>query len=309
MSSEFSTTVHGKWIVAGEHSVLRGFPALAFPVYGKSLTLRWTDSETFSPHFAGERGAEFQLLFAGVFDRSLELLGRGRDLSLRRGIFSVESSLPVGAGLGASAALSVAVGRWFVFRGAIEESDLFDFCRNLEDMFHGESSGVDVAVAIENRGLRFERGGPVEKRMQGFDPSWQPLWYISYSGSRGITSECVSKVKAWLALEPNEGLKTDQKMSLAVKKAEQSLRALAENEFRIEERFENLRAAINEAGECFATWGLSDGSMGSHLEWLTSQGAVAVKPTGSGGGGYALSLWRHRPQPEIESQLIPVFKV
>ncbi|MGC8107782.1 hypothetical protein, partial [Salmonella enterica] len=69
----------------------------------------------------------------------------------------VESTLPVGAGLGASAALSVAVGRWFVSRNAIEETKLFEFCRELENLFHGESSGVDVAVAIESRGLHFER--------------------------------------------------------------------------------------------------------------------------------------------------------
>lgn len=309
MSSEFSTTVHGKWIVAGEHAVLRGSPALAFPVYGKSLTLRWSDADEFSPHFAGERGPEFQLLFTGVFDRSLELLGRSGDLTLRRGVFTVESSLPVGAGLGASAALSVAVGRWFAFRGAIAEPQLFDFCRNLEDLFHGESSGVDVAVALENRGLHFERGALEEKRMQGFDPTWQPLWYISYSGSRGITSECVAKVKSWLASNPIEGLATDQKMAAAVRRAEESLRANGRSEDQIRARFESLRQAIAEAGECFQTWGLSDGNMGRHLDWLKSQGAVAVKPTGSGGGGYALSLWQTRPEPDAESQLVPVFKV
>lgn len=308
MGLEFSTTVHGKWIVAGEHSVLRGFPALAFPVYGKSLTLRWRDTDTFSSHFAGERGPEFQLLFAGVFDRALELLGRSGDLFLRRGGFSVESTLPVGAGLGASAALSVAVGRWFVFRGAIEEAKLFEFCRNLEDLFHGESSGVDVAVALENRGLHFERGISGEKQMKAFDPSWQPLWYISYSGTRGITSECVAKVKERLAAKPTEGLEIDRRMARAVAQAEEALTAHGSSDQEVQARFEKLKLAIEEAGACFSAWGLSDGSMGNHLSWLTSNGAEAVKPTGSGGGGYALSLWRTEPPHEVSSQLIPVFR-
>ena len=305
MSSTFSTRVHGKWIVAGEHSVLRGSPALAFPVYGKYLELKWTDGAAFSSRFAGERGSEFQLLFAGVFDRALEILGRSADVELRRGCFEVESTLPVGAGLGASAALSVAVGRWFVSRAAIGESSLFDFCRQLEDLFHGESSGVDVAVAIESRGLHFEREGLPENRMRGFDTAWQPCWYISYSGARGITSECVSLVKSFISKDPARGAELDHKMAAAVELAENSLR---DSEHASQTRFENLRLAIEMAGECFLEWGLAEGEIGRHLSWLRESGAIAVKPTGSGGGGYALSLWRERPRPEIENQLIAVFR-
>lgn len=33
MFCDFETTTHGKWILAGEHAVLRGFSALVFPVY------------------------------------------------------------------------------------------------------------------------------------------------------------------------------------------------------------------------------------------------------------------------------------
>lgn len=285
--------------------MLRGAPALAFPVYGKFLELNWADAEVFSSRFLGERGAEFQLLFTGVFDRALELLGRTGDASIRRGCFEVESTLPVGAGLGASAALSVAVGRWFINRGAIEADQLFDFCRELENLFHGESSGVDVAVAIESRGLHFERRGSPIDRMRSFDPVWQPFWYISYSGSRGITSECVAKVKEFILLNPVRGDELDQQMTEAVKLAEVSLR---DREAQGDVRFENLRRAIEMAGACFTEWGLADREIGRHLQWLRNSGAAAVKPTGSGGGGYALSLWRERPQPEIENRLISVFR-
>jgi mevalonate kinase len=309
-SPGFSTRVHGKWIVAGEHAVLRGAPALAFPVYGKFLELKWTDGGAFTSSFFGESGAEFQLLFTGVFDRALEILGRRGDVSLRRGSFEVESSLPVGAGLGASAALSVAVGRWFVSRGAIQEPALFEFCRELENLFHGESSGVDVAVAIESRGLHFQRMGSPQDRMRGFDPAWQPCWYISYSGARGITSECVSKVKQFISENPLRGAAVDGKMAESVRIAERSLRddSNVNSSGISESRIENLRVAIEMAAECFAEWGLSDGEIGRHMAWLRECGAIAVKPTGSGGGGFALSLWRERPRPEIESQLISVFR-
>ncbi len=297
----FSVRVHGKWILAGEHSVLRGAPAVAFPVYGKYLELKWHDDLVFSSGFGGERGQEFQILFAGVFDRALEILKRPGDPILRRGRFEVESTLPVGAGLGASAALSVAVGRWFVFRGAILESALFEFSRELENLFHGESSGVDVAVAIESRGLHFER----EAGLRGFDPAWQPCWYISYSGARGVTSECVSAVKALINAHPVMGREIDLQMTEAVKLAEKTLCDVSSSkEFRLAE----LSKAIQSASDCFSKWGLSGGELGRHMAWLREQGAIAVKPTGSGGGGYALSLWRERPSPEIENQLISVFR-
>lgn len=41
MSYDFQTTTHGKWILAGEHTVLRGHGALVFPILGKKLTLSY----------------------------------------------------------------------------------------------------------------------------------------------------------------------------------------------------------------------------------------------------------------------------
>ncbi len=307
-SSDFSVKVHGKWILAGEHSVLRGCQAIAFPVYGKYLALTWSEEGTFSSSFGGDRGQEFQLLFSGVFDRALEILNRPGDLSLKRGHFHVDSTLPVGAGLGASAALAVAVGRWFVSQGAISEIRLFEFCREIENLFHGESSGVDVAVAIESRGLLFSRQGG----FTAFDPEWQPNWYISYSGARGITSECVTKVKELIARDADRGEKLDLRMRQAVSLAHESLVQKAQkagSPDSFHDRFEKLASAIKLSASCFEGWGLSDGELGRHLAWLSNSGAAAVKPTGSGGGGFALSLWRERPAIEIESKLIPVFKL
>lgn len=302
----FQARVHGKWILSGEHAVLRGSPAIAFPVYGKYLELTWSDSESFSASFSGSSGAEFQLLFSGVFDRALEILGRKDDRKLKRGEFRIESTLPVGAGLGASAALAVAMGRWFVSQGVVSEEKLFWFCRELENLFHGESSGVDVAVAIEARGLYFSRGsvdGGSERIMRGFDPLWQPRWYISYSGSRGLTSECVSQVKTMLAVNPERGAKIDAQMRDSVFLAEKALTVKMSEA----DRLVLLTRAIDLGCACFEEWDLVRGELGRHLAWLKENGALAVKPTGSGGGGYALSLWEKSPPREIEPQLIPVF--
>ena len=72
--------------------------------------------------------------------------------------------------------------------------------------------------------------------------------------------------------------------------------------------FEMLSQAIHQARGCFERWGLASGEMGNHIQWLFSQGAYAVKPTGSGDGGYVLSLWRKPPPQSMMNSLTAVFR-
>lgn len=288
------TTVYGKWILAGEHAVLRGSPALVFPVYGKCAKLEFRSEENdLSVEFAGEHGDELRLLFWGVMEKALEMTGRSRPRL--QGRFRIENSIPVGAGLGASAALCVGVGRWFAWRGWVAESELPEFCRQLENLFHGESSGVDIAVALSGRGLSYVRGGD----LRAIEPRWQPRWYLSYSGKRGVTSECVAKVKNLWSRDEALGRQIDLDMRQAVEMAE---RALLESS--ADSGFELLANAINKARTCFEHWGLASGEIGGHIQALLNHGAYAVKPTGSGDGGYVLSLWRKNPPAELLPSLI-----
>ncbi len=290
------TTVFGKWILAGEHAVLRGCPALVFPVFAKSLTLRYLDDgKDLSADFDGEHGSEMRLLFWGVIEKALEMRGRSRQDV--RGHFQITNSVPVGAGLGASAALCVGVGRWMQWSGWLTENEIAEFCRELENLFHGESSGVDIAVALSAKGLRFERRG----NRTEVEPAWRPQWYLSYSGKRGVTSECVSRVKALWQEDASLGERIDRDMREAVMLAEKALQA---NE--AEQGFDQLAEAINKARTCFEHWGLASGEIGNHIQMLVNHGAYAVKPTGSGDGGYVLSLWRKKPPADLQAALIPL---
>jgi mevalonate kinase len=289
----FQCRSYGKWILAGEHSVLRGSPALVFPLRSRVLELEYHNtSQPLELKLEGEHGQELQLLVWGVLEKACEQLKISRsDLN---GLLHLHSSLPVGAGMGASAALCVALSRWLGHLGYIKAADFYEFSRQLENLFHGESSGVDIAVALSGEGLRFLRHG--EQRT--IKPSWTPKLYISYSGKRGVTVDAVSKVKDLLAQNPAIGERIDLEMMEAVAMAE---KALAQTE---EAGLPLLAKALERAGHCFVQWGLNEGAPDKHIAWLRESGALAVKPTGSGGGGYVLSLWDNEPSAKVAEELI-----
>lgn len=284
---------YGKWILAGEHAVLRGCPALVFPLLSKRFELFYSDDGgRLRATFSGEHGPELQPLFWLVIERALALKNLARDDV--RGRLDVVSQLPIGAGLGASAALCVAVGRWFIAMGWARADELDEFARGLEDLFHGESSGVDVAVAISGRGLRFVRGGPPSDVAR----AWSPNWCLSYSGQRSVTSECVARVKALFRADRARAQSLDEQMRRSVAEAEAAF-LLTDSEG----GFARMGGAVDLACETFADWGLAGGAMGEHLVRLRAGGAAAVKPTGSGAGGFALSLWREPPSAETIDRL------
>lgn len=294
MSIDFSCKSFGKWILAGEHAVLRGVPALVFPIQSRALELHYSRGENpLELRLIGDHGKDLQLLIWGVLEKACELKKISR--SALKGTLLLESSIPVGAGMGASAALCVALTRWLGFLGYVEESEYYEFARNLENLFHGESSGVDIAVALSGEGLRFVRDG----ERKPVTLAWKPRWYISYSGKRGVTVDAVNKVKDLILQDPAKGEMLDQQMAQAV--------ALSERALKMEEPqgLVELKKALELAGDCFEQWGLNEGAPAAHLRWLKEKGAVAVKPTGSGGGGYVLSLWSQEPPEEVLSQLIP----
>jgi len=240
--------------------------------------------------FKGDRGHELKLITWGLLEYAAEKCGR--TLGDLEGDILLTSNLPLGSGLGASAALCVGVGRWFEKLGWIQSQELYEFCRNLEDLFHGESSGVDIAVALSGRGLQFVRGG----NRKELHPVWRPKFYLSYCGHRGVTAECVAKVKSLFENDRPLAEELDSLMHSAVDKAEEALNQTGLAALR------QLAQAIDQAGECFLRWGLVDEDMHQHMVRLRQQGALAVKPTGSGAGGYVLSLWDREPSiPDLLS--------
>lgn len=292
MSSEFNLKIYGKCIIAGEHAVIRGAPALVVPVKEKYLEIsHHNTSDEFRVEFEGLMKDDLSLVFFGVLEKALKVIGKkNSDL---KGELHLNNSVPVGAGLGASATLCVAVGRFLEHLGWVEGDHLYEFCRQLENLFHGESSGVDIASTLAGKPIEFQRPSQITE----LNINWKPKLYISFCGQRGMTAECVRMVKDLWSSKEQEATKIDQDMKESVLLAK---KALMNGE---KEGFVDLIESINKARSCYERWGLTAGALDAHMKKLTEDGALAVKPTGSGRGGYVISLWRSEPKSE---DLIPI---
>lgn len=270
-----SIVTHGKCILAGEHSVVRGGEALVFPLRSRLLKLEWAPAAKLEV-----TEGPFAIPFEKAWSKALELTGFRPSSGAR---VQITSNIPVQAGLGSSAALSVAVVRFLEAQGA-QVDNAFALALDLENIFHGKSSGIDIASVLAQRPIGYRKNA----RPDSLALAWQPLLFLADTGARSSTKACVEKVEA--AHRPD----LDDRMSQAVGMAKEALAALSGESA--------LAESMKLAASCFAEWGLASPQVEKNLY---EAGALAVKPTGSGGGGFLLSLWKKAPPAGLG--LIPVW--
>lgn len=289
MLSNFETTTHGKWILAGEHAVIRGHSALVFPVNDKKLTLAYYPSSSdLGADYSGESGTDLHLLFWSVLEHGMHILGKS--INSLSGQFNLHSNIPIGVGMGASAALCVATARWFLAQRFIEQQNLQSFATQLENLFHGKSSGLDIAGVAATGGIQFKEG-----QSKPLNQTWHPNWCLSSCGQIGMTSHCINQVQSIWNKDPELGKRIDQQMDDSVHQAHEAL----ENDGPHAQQI--LADAITLADNCFHQWGLVSESLQQHILMLKNAGAIAVKPTGSGGGGFVVSLWgKQKPPADLD---------
>lgn len=143
-------TATGKIILCGEYAMaLLGAPGIAFPTQG-GVTARWRERKTGGLVVIwGEK--TLQPAWAMYAGQIAELCGAkiGREL---HGELQIDTTLPVGKGMGSSTAMVIAIAR------AIIGPSCREAALEIEDAVNPGHSGMDFAVIWENRPIQFQRG-------------------------------------------------------------------------------------------------------------------------------------------------------
>ena len=275
---EYEIQVPAKWVLSGEHAVLRGGLAVVFPHDQFRLSLKYREK-------ADREEDSGQEIYRNLFLRALNLLGARRDFG-SLGKIEIHSTIPQGAGLGSSAALCVAMARLAVWYTHSDPNLHIPLATQLEDGFHGKSSGMDVNATAHAKPILFsmkDGATPLEGLTR------MPNFRVTDSGFRGKTRECIDRVLAWRERSSEFKEPMDQQMQHATELAVTGLNDYSEGS---NEGLHLLQESMTLSQNCFETWGLITPELLIQKQDLLKRGALAVRLTGAGLGGFWVSLWK-----------------
>ncbi len=263
----------GKLILSGEHAVVYGHRALAAAVsLGTSVVLSRHAGPTtiLRANFQDDR-----LLPALLTVLPSDGVG-----------VEIESNLPIGCGMGSSAALAVAVVRaWAKLNG--EEADFsrcYEDAFRMERLFHGTPSGIDHSISALGGLVAYRRGaqGPqIEKIAVA-----QALFLVVVDSGKPArtTAELVAGVRQ---RSPTRSL--------------EAIGALTEKVIAAMKQSGEIGELLNENHRLLQDIGVSTPGLDRVVERLRALGATGAKLAGAGGGGVAFGLY---PTPSAQQEAL-----
>jgi mevalonate kinase len=292
-----------KVILFGEHFVVYGEPAIVLAIdkraYAKADTRNDRllhvssanldlaadiENGVFRPTRGNLREAKMKFEpVKHVVDRVLEKYGENVGLSIE-----INSTVPVGAGLGSSAAVvaSVAAAVGTLLDVEMSKEDIFKMTCEAEKLVHGTPSGVDPAISTFGGTLLFQMD-------TGFKPLEVKTEIPLVIGETGVERSTRVQVEKVRDLRERFPQVVEPIMWAAREIVLRSIEAFKENDLETLGNLMNINHAL-----LYAV-GVSDES----LEWLVNgarkSGALGAKLTGAGGGGCMIALARNEKLEQV----------
>jgi mevalonate kinase len=124
------------------------------------------------------------------------------------------------------------------------------------------------------------------------------IFGLTETGESGDTEECIERVLRIKKGDRDLFYELDSNMDEASKGIAEALESGDK---------ELLIKSFDLASSVFESWGLVTSLMKSLMEELKEKGALAVKPTGSGMGGYVLSVWSKSDKSKFDEYCLDTF--
>ena len=263
-----------KAILMGEHFVLYGSPAIAIPLPQLRLHVDLCQTDLGRMSSRSEEGPltdpEVEKLISLAFSM-MEVVPDSWDLYIR-------SNIPLGCGLGSSAALSVALLRALAQCKNVNLSPtrLNELAFELEKVSHGSPSGVDNAVVTMEGPVWFEMGAPPRSIVL---PGM--CLVLADTGIRGSTVQAVKGVREraekrqdWIAALARDAREETERLLVAMQDGHMDLAG---------DLLSGAHARLQELG-------VSTQMLDMFQRAAVEAGALGAKLTGAGQGGCILAL-------------------
>jgi mevalonate kinase len=297
----YSSSAPGKVIILGEHAVVYGYPSIAVPVYQVSARAI----------VAGDVNAPQGQIRVQAPDIGLDstLAHLPADNPLAHAVqcvlseldvkkppscwLKVSSTIPIAAGLGSGAAISVVIIRSFsAFLGHPLPNDVVSkLAFEVDKIHHGTPSGVDNTVITYEKPVYYVK----DDSIQTLELSHPFTLLIGDTGIISPTSRTVREVRqAWIA-DPQRYEDIFKSIGTIVERARKAI----ENG-----EIELLGELMNKNHTLLRKMNVSSPDLDHLVEAARSAGAFGAKLSGGGRGGNMLALVDQEHAGKISNDLI-----
>lgn len=286
---------HSKLILVGEHAVVYGQPAIAipFPLNVRSVIEQSAGNIMIKcPHYTGPID-KMPIKLEGIeacMKATLQYLDRPvKDILIR-----LDSTIPLGRGLGSSAAIAIALVRsLFSFYGqSPSKKELSSLVQIAEIYAHGNPSGIDMAAIASDSPIWFQKGKEAKPLSVA-----APLYIVvADTGRISDTHSAVEHVREKVLIDP---INMQKSMKLIGDIAYEAKNVLSYGNPYL------LGKLMNKNQEVLTNLGVTDDGLNRLIEEAQNAGALGAKLTGGGRGGCMIALAQNLEHAKlISDQLI-----
>ena len=296
----YAASAPGKIILFGEHAVVYGHPAIAVPVTQVQARVSvmanpsgpqgqvWIisrETRLDKPLNELPAGHAFNAVIQGV----IEAAGITRLPAVR---LQINSTIPIAAGLGSGAAISVAMARALAaFLGRkLSDEQVSTIAYQADQKYHGTPSGIDNTVITYAKPVYFVRGLPFETLSVG-----APFTLVI--GNTGIASPTAITVGEVRQRHQADPAAFEQLFDAVGTIARQGRQAIESGQI------DQLGPLMDQNHALLQTMTVSCPELDRLVEAARSAGALGAKLCGGGRGGNMIALVPPEKAPGVESAL------